>query len=167
MQIKICLSGLSHYPVPLHELQAKINHCLATATSQCYLQTQDLQEDPNCSNVTPTLRLDKRGTGLVIVRDNRIASFTANEPTKLEKCSGCTECLHFLRFPSYTHHQHDFRKCSIRLLWELTDNPSTIPKWKIGSISQIRDLLKAACRYAAEIGDVVSGHNCAETLDQG
>lgn len=101
------------------------------------------------------------------MRDNRRASFTANDRAKLEKCSGCSECLHFLRFPSYTHHQYDFRKGSIRLLWELTDNPSTIPQLRIGSISQIRDLLKAACQYAAENGDVVSGHSCAETLDQG
>lgn len=168
MQIKICLSGSSHCPIPFHELQMSITNCLATATRQCNLQTQDLREDPNCSSVTPNLRLDERVSGPIIVGvSHRRALFTVNEVSKHEACSGCTQCLQFLRFPSNTHQQYDFRRCSIRLLWELTDNPSTIPQLKIGSISQIRELLKAACRYAAEIGDVVRGHSCTETLDRG
>lgn len=166
MQIKTCLSGSSHCPFPSQELQTKINHYLAAATRRCHLRTQDLQEDPNCSSVTPTLRLVKRGKGFIVARNNGgTAFFTVDEPAKPETCSGCSECLHFLRFPSSTHHQYDFRKCFIRLIWELTDNPSTTLQLHMGSISQIRELLKAASRYAAEVGDVVSYNNCIETPD--
>lgn len=168
IKIKMCLPGSSRCPIPLHELQNSINHCLATATNHCHLQTQDLREDPNCSSLTPNLILGYRDRGLVISRDNHErATFYADGPAKRKMCPGCSECLGFLRFPSYTHHQYEFRKCFIRLLWELTDNPSTILKLKMGSISQIRDILRAASRYAAEGGDVVSDNNRASILDQG
>lgn len=168
MQIKVCLCGSSHCPMPLHELQTNVNHALATATSRCHIETQDLQGDPNCSSVTPTLGLDNSGRCLIIVRENgRTATFTANEEAKREMCSGCSECLHSLRYSTYAHHQYDFRKCFIKLLWELTDHPSTILQLKMGSISQIRELLKAASRYAAEVGDVVRDHDFKDTLDQG
>ncbi|KAI7777892.1 hypothetical protein LA080_002944 [Diaporthe eres] len=114
MQIKICLRGSSHCPIPLRELQTSINTTLATATT----------------------------------------SLIANEEAKREMCSGCSECLHFLKYPTYAHDRYDFRKVFIRLVWELTDNPYTILPFDMGSISRIRELLKAASRYAAEVGDV-------------
>lgn len=156
MQIKICLPASSHCAMPCNDLQASINDCLATATRRCHLRTQDLQRDPSCSSVW---RKSKSGRSRDIGWDiGRTASFTANSSER-EMCSGCSECLQSLRFPSYTHRQFDLRKCFIRLLWELGDNRPTIPHLKMGPISHIRDLLRAASRYAAESGDVVSDHN--------
>lgn len=155
-QIKICLPGSSHGPLPWHDLQASINNCLATATRRCHLQTQDLQQDPNYSSILKKLR---QGQSTISGWDIfRTASFTANQSER-RTCSGCSECLHFLRFPSYTHHQFDYRKCFIRLLWELGDNRSAIKHLKLGPVSRIRELIRAASRYAAESGDVVSDHN--------
>lgn len=156
MQIKICLPASSHCVIPWHDLQASINKCLATATRRCHLGTQDLQRDPNCSSVRGECKSDRN-------RDNgwdigSTASFTANSSDH-RLCSGCSECLHFLRFPSHTNHQFDLRKCFIRLLWELADNRPTIPQLKMGPISHIRDVLRAASRYAAESGDMVSDRN--------
>lgn len=169
MQIRICLTGSPPGLVTQHELQRNISECLSIATSRCNMETQDLQNDRNCSRVTPILNICKRGEGegftSYVKRSSGIALFAASENRSLT-CSGCSECLHSLQSPSCTSHQYNIRKCHIRLLWELTDIPSTIQESKTGSISQIRELLIAASRYAAEVEDVVSHPNFAHTRDQ-
>lgn len=167
MQIKTCLAGSPPCAVSFHELQENISQCLSIATHRCNMETQHLQNDRNCSTVTPILELCKRRKGqefaTVIMRSNDVAGSAGSE-NRLLTCSGCYACLDFLRLPGCTHHKWDFRKCYIRLLWEMTDTPSTISELNIGSISQFRELLKAASRYAAEAGDVVSYHNSTKLV---
>lgn len=169
MQINICLSQSSPCLVSWRELRENIRHCLSFASRRCSFETQDLKNDRNCSRVTPVLEIgmDCGSRELTIVRSENIATF-ATEPRAnlLLTCSGCPSCLRPLDCPNYTLGQYDFRKGFIRLIWELTDVPLTVSELKMGSISQIRELLKAASLYAAEVGDAVSEHDCTAKLDE-
>lgn len=161
MQTKFCVSG-SLCLISSQELSAKASHCLLTANERCKLDTQNLTIDHNCSAQETTHVLE--GTNTVAQTMVNGIEQTVISTSHSLGCSGCSACSYPLNHTGQTYDKHDFRECVIRILWDLSDNPCTLENLKIGTIPQLRELLVACGKYAAEVGDVSGIYDSSEIL---